>query len=62
MNQIIGGHKEYIVLERKSVEEMLRAAEELLEENEDERYRVIKEMCEWIKRNNIYSKDFKIKK
>lgn len=68
MEQIIGSYKEFIVLERKSVEEMLQRAEDILEQNEDtksppnERYLIIKEMCEWIKDNNIYNKEFHIKK
>ena len=69
MTQIIGGYKEYIVLERSSVEQIQQRAQELLREYKDaplsERsteQRAINMMCEWIKENNIYNKDFQIKK
>lgn len=56
-NQIIGNHKEYIVIERKSLEELEKKIKENIDFKNLEALRII----EWIKENNIYNHDFKIK-
>ena len=64
MEQIIGGFKEYIVIERKMLEVLENGYIKLSKINDaelriraDEGLRLIEE----IKENNIYNKDFKIK-
>jgi hypothetical protein len=67
--QIIGGFKEFIVLERESLNELEYNATQKLKANEDrglnESYieaKTILDTIEWVKENNIYNKDFKLKK
>ena len=69
MEQIIGGFKEFIVLERKSLESIEYDATQKLKANEDsglsESYieaKSVLEVIQWIKENNIYNKNFKLKK
>ena len=69
MEQIIGGFKEFIVLERKSLDSIEYDATQKLKSNEDrglsESYieaKAILDIIQWIKENNIYNKDFKFKK
>lgn len=69
MEQIIGGYKEFIVLERKSIDSIEYDATQKLKANEDrglsESYieaRAVLDVIKWIKENNIYNKDFKLKK
>lgn len=64
MEQIIGGYKEYVVIERKLLDELLDRVNEL--ENSKGIYsqgiaKGIKETIETIKEKNIYNKDFHIK-
>jgi len=68
MEQIIGGFKEFIVLEREALNELEYSATQKLKANEDrglsESYieaKAVMEVVQWIKENNIYNKDFKIK-
>jgi len=68
MQTIIGSPKEFIVIERKELEKMQQGAQGQLErwkgmpksEGAIEA-RMCLEMVEWIKENNIYNKEFKIK-
>lgn len=66
--QIIGGYKEFIVLERKALEEIESQAKTKLENNKERplsessiEARSVLSVIAWIKKNNIYSHDFKIK-
>jgi hypothetical protein len=68
MEQIIGGFKEFIVLERGALNELEHSATQKLKANEDrglsESYieaKTVLEVVRWIKENNIYNKDFKFK-
>ncbi len=68
MEQIIGGFKEFIVLEREALNELEYSATQKLKSNEDrglsESYieaKAVLDVIQWIKENNIYNKDFKIK-
>jgi hypothetical protein len=68
MEQIIGGFKEFIVLEREALNELEYSATQKLKANEDrglsESYieaKAVLEVVRWIKENNIYNKDFKFK-
>jgi hypothetical protein len=68
MEQIIGGFKEFIVLEREALNELEYSATQKLKANEDrglsESYieaKTVLEVVRWIKENNIYNKDFKFK-
>jgi hypothetical protein len=68
MEQIIGSFKEFIVLEREALNELEYNATQKLKSNEDrglcEAYieaKAVLNVVEWIKENNIYNKDFKIK-
>jgi predicted patatin/cPLA2 family phospholipase len=68
MEQIIGGFKEFIVLERGALNELEYSATQKLKANEDrglsESYieaKAVLEVVQWIKENNIYNKDFKFK-
>ena len=69
MEQIIGSYKEYIVIERKWLEELELQVEYKLKVNEDRpmsessiEARACLQMIKYIKENNIYNKDFQIKK
>jgi hypothetical protein len=65
MEQIIGGFKEFIVIERELLNELIKEGE-LMEKESKGLYAkgigngIIKTV-EKIKENNIYNKDFKIK-
>ena len=68
MKQIIGAHKEFIVLERKELEVIEQSAKQKLDNNKDRplseisiEARSVLSLIEWIKENNIYNKDFEIK-
>jgi hypothetical protein len=68
MEQIIGSFKEFIVLEREALNELEYGATQKLKSNEDrglsEAYieaKTVLDVIQWIKENNIYNKDFKIK-
>lgn len=67
--QIIGGFKEFIVIERESLNELEYSANQKLKANEDrglsESYieaKAVLEVVQWIKENNIYNREFKLKK
>jgi hypothetical protein len=64
MEQIIGGYKEYVIVERELLNSFSNRADEL--EKEKGIYsqgiaKGIKQMIETIKENNLYNKDFHIK-
>lgn len=68
MDQLIGGFKEYIVIERKELEKIEQSAIRKLEDNElrglSEAYieaKSVLDVIREIKRLNIYNQDFKIK-
>ena len=65
---IIGGYKEYIVIEREDLEILEQAANQMMSEAQnDHNVEKIREAkiwlraVEWIKVHNIYTKDFQIK-
>lgn len=67
--QIIGGFKEFIVIEREALNNIEYGATQKLKANEDrglsESYieaKAVLDIVQWIKENNIYNKDFKLKK
>jgi hypothetical protein len=64
MNQIIGGYKEFIVIDRVTINDLLQQADEL-EFNDGEystiRASEIRRVVEFIKGRNIYGRDFQIK-
>ena len=64
MEQIIGDYKQFVVLERTALDELLKRADDLSEM--DDAYSGVKateirNIVKFIKDNNIYNKDFKIK-
>jgi hypothetical protein len=68
MKQIIGAHKEFIVLERKELEVIEQSAKQKLDNNKDRplsessiEARSVLSLIEWIKENNIYNKEFELK-
>jgi hypothetical protein len=68
MDQLIGGYKEYVVIERKELERIEQSAIKKLEDNElrglSEAYiegKAVLMTIKEIKRLNIYNNDFKIK-
>jgi hypothetical protein len=68
MEQIIGSFKEFLILERGALNELEYNATQKLKANEDrglcEAYieaKAVLDVIQWIKENNIYNKDFKIK-
>jgi hypothetical protein len=64
MEQIIGDYKQFVVLERTVLDELLKRAD-MLSELDDTysgvRATEIRSVVELIKENNVYNKDFKIK-
>ena len=65
MNQIIGGYKEFVIIDRVTIRDLLEQADEL--EFNDEEYSTIRaaeirRVIDFIKARNIYNNDFKIKK
>lgn len=64
MEQIIGDYKQFVVLERTILDELLKRAD-MLSELDDAysgvRATEIRSIVELIKENNVYNKDFKIK-
>ena len=64
MEQIIGDYKQFVVLERTVLDELLKRAD-MLSELDDTysgvRATEIRSTVELIKENNVYNKDFKIK-
>ena len=61
MDQLIGGFKEFIVIEREVLNEIKREAEEMLNEGKVQRGLGMLDVIEAVKENNIYNKEFKIK-
>jgi hypothetical protein len=64
MEQIIGDYKQFVVLERTSLDELLKRADDLSEMDDaysGVRATEIRNVVKFIKDNNIYNKDFKIK-
>ena len=61
MDQLIGGFKEFIVIERKVLNEIKREAEEMVNEGKVQRGLGMLDVIEAVKENNIYNKEFKIK-
>ncbi len=69
MEQIIGGFKEFIVIEREALNQLEYDANQKLKSNEDrglsESYieaKAVLDVVQWIKENNVYNKEFKIKR
>lgn len=67
-SQIIGGYKEFIVIEREALKEFELKANKIMSEGQDDhnveqirRARILLETIAWIKDNNIYNKGFEIK-
>lgn len=64
MEQIIGDYKQFVVLERTALDELLKRADDLSEMDDaysGVRATEIRNIVNFIKDNNIYNKDFKIK-
>jgi hypothetical protein len=64
MNQLIGNYKEYIVIERTILDNLIEYAEELKDEpgiHTQGLSKGIEYAVRKIKENNIYNKDFQIK-
>jgi hypothetical protein len=64
MEQIIGDYKQFLVLERTALDELLKRADDLSEMDDaysGVRATEIRNVVKFIKDNNIYNKDFKIK-
>jgi hypothetical protein len=64
MDQIIGGYKEFIVIDRVTIRDLQEQAD-ILEHSDEEfstlRALEIRRVIDFIKARNIYNKDFKIK-
>lgn len=64
MEQIIGDYKQFVVLERAVLDELLKRAD-MLSELDDAysgvRATEIRSIVDVIKENNVYNKDFKMK-
>jgi hypothetical protein len=64
MEQIIGDYKQFVVLERTVLDELLKRADKLSELDDaysGVRATELRSVVELIKENNVYNKDFKIK-
>jgi len=64
MDQLIGAYKEFIVIERKVLDDLIEYADELKDEPGIHTQGLSKGIVytvNKIKENNIYNKDFKIK-
>jgi hypothetical protein len=64
MEQIIGDYKQFVVLERTVLDELLKRADQLSQMDDaysGVRSTEIRNVIDFIKENNIYNKDFKIK-
>ena len=69
MEQIIGTYKEFIVIERKKIDEIEKIAKLKLETNigrplseSSIEAKAVLDVVKYIKDNNIYTQDFQIKK
>lgn len=66
MNEIIGGYKEYIIIERKDLHELKDKAKQLFAKADYDisnyhKADAIMEVVKFLKEKNIYNRDFKIK-
>ncbi len=68
MEQIIGAYKEFLVIERKALEEIEQNAKHKLDNHKDKplcestiEAKAVLDIINWIKEKNIYNQDFKIK-
>jgi len=68
MEQIIGAYKEFLVIERKALEEIEQSAKHKLDNHKDKplsestiEAKAVLDIINWIKEKNIYNQDFKIK-
>ena len=64
MEQIIGDYKQFVVLERTALDELLKRADDLSEMDDaysGVRATEIRNVVNFIKDNNIYNKGFTIK-
>jgi hypothetical protein len=68
MDNVIGGYKEYVILERDALNEFESKVTVLMTEGQNDhnveqirKAKVMIECIEWIKANNIYTQDFKFK-
>ena len=64
MEQVIGDYKQFVILERSALDELHKRADEL--SSLDDAYSAvrateIRNVVDFIKENNIYNKDLKIK-
>jgi hypothetical protein len=69
MEQILGQYKEFLIIERSELEKIETAAKNKLEINKERplsessiEARSVLQIIQWLKDNNIYGKDFQIKK
>lgn len=68
MEQIIGTYKQFIIVERDALIEFENKAKQIMDSAQNDhnvedirKAKVMFECIEWIKENNIYNKDFKLK-
>jgi hypothetical protein len=65
MNQIIGGYKEFLIIDRITIRDLLEQADEL-DFNEEAyssiRAAEIRRVVEFLKDRNIYNKEFEFKR
>lgn len=64
MEQVIGDYKQFVIVEREVLDILLKRADKLSELNDaysGVRATEIRSVVDFIKENNIYNKDFKIK-
>ncbi len=68
MNQIIGNFKEFVIIERKELEEIEKQALNKLQNNKERplsessiKARSVLNVINLIKEKNVYNQDFKIK-
>lgn len=64
MDQVIGDYKQFVIVERGTLDELLKYADELSELSDaysGVRATEIRSVVKIIKENNIYNKDFKFK-
>jgi len=67
MEQLIGGYKEFVIIERTTLDELKQRAIELLKvaDNDTSKYyeaMAIMDTIKFIKERNIYNREFQFKK
>ncbi len=67
MEQLIGGYKEFVIIERTALDELKQRAIELLKvaDNDTSKYyegMAIMDTIKFIKERNIYNREFQFKK